>query len=292
MLPIKKPYIDSRNRTTDSENSSNFKIELDRTIQLPDNTVFFVTDICIPHVFQLIEQGQNDRLYYRYAAPSKANNGVTTTFYNIITLAHGGYSGTYTINGTTQSGGAYLASQIQTAMNEYVDTDAVISFTSSWDPTQYSVNVECVGHNTSFKFLTEDEIIFAAVWWNGQFDPSNTQSANDVLKIDTPLPQTQSFVSDFIQLQPINNVYMTSPNLGSFDTIASFSNNVIKKVPITQPYGYMVVDQTGTNNDFLDCSRQTLRTMEFNLKDSRGRFVNTHGMNVSFSIVFNKFNMN
>jgi len=85
---------------------------------------------------------------------------------------------------------------------------------------------------------------------------------------------------------------MTSPNLGSFDTIASFSNNVIKKVPITQPYGYMVVDQTGTNNDFLDCSRQTLRTMEFHLKDSRGRFVNMHGMNVSFSIVFNKFNMN
>ena len=52
MLPIKKLYIDSRNRTADSVSSSNFKIELDRTIQLPDNTVFFVTDICIPHVFQ------------------------------------------------------------------------------------------------------------------------------------------------------------------------------------------------------------------------------------------------
>ena len=81
-------------------------------------------------------------------------------------------------------------------------------------------------------------------------DPSNTKSANDILKIDTPLFQSNSFVSDFIQLQPINNVYITSPNLWSFDTIASFSNNVIKKVPITVPYGYMVVDQSGTNNDF------------------------------------------
>ena len=39
MLPIKKIYIDSRNRTADSVSASCLKIELDRTIQLPDNTV-------------------------------------------------------------------------------------------------------------------------------------------------------------------------------------------------------------------------------------------------------------
>ena len=54
----------------------------------------------------------------------------------------------------------------------------------------------------------------------------------------------------------------------------------------------MVIDQSGTVNYFLDCSKQTLRAIEFHLKDSRGRFVNIHGLNVSFSIVFNKFNMN
>ena len=41
MLPIKKNYIDSRNRSADSVSASCFKIELDRTVQLPDNTVFF-----------------------------------------------------------------------------------------------------------------------------------------------------------------------------------------------------------------------------------------------------------
>ena len=62
MLPITKIYIDSRKRTADSIDASNFKIQLPYTIETPDNTVFFVTDVCIPHVYQLIETGVNDRL--------------------------------------------------------------------------------------------------------------------------------------------------------------------------------------------------------------------------------------
>jgi hypothetical protein len=61
MLPIKKIYIDSRNRTKDSIDASNFKIQLPYTIEIPDNTVFFITDICIPHVYQLIEADVNNR---------------------------------------------------------------------------------------------------------------------------------------------------------------------------------------------------------------------------------------
>ena len=62
MLPIKQIYIDSRNRTADSIDASNFSIHLPYTIEIPDNTVFFVTNVCIPHVYQLIETGVNDIL--------------------------------------------------------------------------------------------------------------------------------------------------------------------------------------------------------------------------------------
>ena len=41
MLPLDKLYIDSRDRTVDSVSSSNFKIALPYTIQMPDNTVFY-----------------------------------------------------------------------------------------------------------------------------------------------------------------------------------------------------------------------------------------------------------
>jgi hypothetical protein len=69
MLPLKKIYIDSRDRTVDSKSASNFKIELPNTVQMPDNTVFFVTDVCVPHVWKTIEEGFNDRLYLRYNTP-------------------------------------------------------------------------------------------------------------------------------------------------------------------------------------------------------------------------------
>ena len=40
-LPIRKIYIDSRRCTPDSVSSSNFKVQVPRTMQMPDNTVFF-----------------------------------------------------------------------------------------------------------------------------------------------------------------------------------------------------------------------------------------------------------
>ena len=57
MLPLKKIYIDSRDRTVDSKSASNFKIELPNTVQMPENTVFYVTDVRIPRVWKTIDEG-------------------------------------------------------------------------------------------------------------------------------------------------------------------------------------------------------------------------------------------
>ena len=80
MLPTKKIYIDSRHRTANSVSGSNFKYELPNSLQFPDNCVFFVTDICIPHVFRLIEADVNDRLYYTYSCTIGTNTGVRYVF--------------------------------------------------------------------------------------------------------------------------------------------------------------------------------------------------------------------
>ena len=44
----------------------------------------------------------------------------------------------------------------------------------------------------------------------------------------------QSYSSEFLNLNWINNIYISSPNLGSFDTIfaGNGATNVIKKVPV------------------------------------------------------------
>ena len=48
MLPIKKIYIDSRQKTVDSASDSDFSIDLPTTYLMPDDTGFYVEDVCLP----------------------------------------------------------------------------------------------------------------------------------------------------------------------------------------------------------------------------------------------------
>ena len=78
-------------------------------------------------------------------------------------------------------------------------------------------------------------------------------------------------MSEVIDLQPIRNIYLSSPNLGNYNTIgARGESDIIKKTPITSDYNYMIFNNVLQGNDFLDCSRQTLRTLEFRLSDVSG----------------------
>ena len=69
MLPLKNIYIDSCDRTADSKSAFNFSIELPNTVQMPDNTVFFVSDVCVPHVWKTAKEGFNDNLFLSYIGP-------------------------------------------------------------------------------------------------------------------------------------------------------------------------------------------------------------------------------
>ena len=82
-LPIKKLYIDTRYRTADSVSTSNFKVELPITLYMPNNSVFYVADVCIEHSWYAVETGINDRLYIL----------VDTTTYTTIQLTPKNYTG-------------------------------------------------------------------------------------------------------------------------------------------------------------------------------------------------------
>ena len=86
--------------------------------------------------------------------------------------------------------------------------------------------------------------------WNGcqGYSGGEPGSINDNISNFTKL--RPSNICNFLNLQMVNNVYIASPNLGSFDTVSSFSHNIIKKVPVTANYGYMIYDPYMTTNDF------------------------------------------
>jgi hypothetical protein len=59
----------------------------------------------------------------------------------------------------------------------------------------------------------------------------------------------------------------------------------MKEIPVNANKGEYIFDQVLASNDFADCSKQTLRAIKFDLKDSRGNHIPFHRSNLSFSII-------
>ena len=64
MLPIEKLFIDSKFRTADSRSTSSFTIDLKESLTMPDDALFFVDDVVIPHSWYLINSN-NSKVYLR-----------------------------------------------------------------------------------------------------------------------------------------------------------------------------------------------------------------------------------
>ena len=75
------------------------------------------------------------------------------------------------------------------------------------------------------------------------------------------------------------------------DVYGLFESNIIKKIPITSDFGYLIVDSFTSTHDWLDCSGLTINNIEFILRDVKGNTIPLHGSHVSFSIVFSKLQL-
>ena len=276
-LPIKKIYVDTRYRTPDSISTSNFKIELPYSVVLPNNSSFQLTDICIEHSWLTVEEGINDILYIRALSYVGAQERI---FDRTVVLPGQNYTG------------STLATAIQSSLNTQLEQGLPV-FTAVYNANQNIITI----NNTQtffFQILTDPELAtrLSNTWVGPPYDPTNPRSANDLLRNyagTSPVygKDNGPFVSGFLDLQPIRNIFIASPNLGSFNTLGSKGEaNIICKVPVNADFGYLVIANIIAPHDFLNCSKQTLRTIEFHLKDVKGNYIPLHGGHCSFSIVF------
>jgi hypothetical protein len=284
LLPVKKIYVDSKFRTPDSESGSNFKFNLPFSITLPRECIFMMDDICIPHSWFSVEPGFNDSLYMWFDFGS----GVSDS--HIFTIPQGNYNP------------AIFAAALQLILNTAFLGAGFPLFTVSLDAAMgnLSITFSLPAHpNTKIRILTDDEL---STRFNNKFDArydiQNPASINDILgnygtstvqisTDHTTLEGNTTYTSGFLTFSPIDTLYISSPNLGTFTTLSpTGSQNVIKKIPVAADYGYMIIDRITSAHDYLECGNQTLRSLEFNLRDGRGNNVPLHGRNISFSIVF------
>ena len=78
--------------------------------------------------------------------------------------------------------------------------------------------------------------------------------------------------------------------MANFDSINSqgYPSNIIKKIPLTADYGYLIVDNLMTLNDYLSCSNRTFSQLDFKFTNTEGLELPIYGMNISFTIIFVK----
>ena len=132
MLKIKKIYVDSKYKTTDSISTSEFSIQLPETIYMPDNSVFYISDVCIPHSWYTIEENVNNKFFLQIEY-----NNFTVDI--ILTLDSKNYTG------------GDLAVELLTQLNKIVDYTNKFTFT--YDSSRHQIFIMCdLGYR--FKVLT------------------------------------------------------------------------------------------------------------------------------------------
>ena len=294
MDKVKKVYIDSRYKSNDSVSNSDFKFELKEALDLPDNTVCYIDDVCIPHTWRTIET-HNNRLYIILRTGVVDFDGTTTYnwFPYVLTLPVGNY------NGLT------LASSIQNLLNaneinftfEVVynaatgtiiieeKSEGIHSGNSFEVPSDFGIAQWGLGPDSDYHWRNVDETLVYP-------DVDNLQSINGVLRNTHFRPvqlshMLRTYESNFLDLLSIHNIYMHCPNLGHFNSIGvRGENSIIKKIPVSSGFGYLIIDSVVAPHDKMDVSRQSIKTIHITVKDVSGNVIDLHGANCSLSMVF------
>ena len=281
-LPIKKIYIDTQFKSPGSISNSNFKIDLPFTVSFPENSIFYIDDVSIPHSWYVIEADVNDKLYI-YVSPDPPDEDFDGVAYRIVTLAPGNYDGTD------------LATEIENKTNTSIGNSQYPNLIdATFNPKQNNITISITEAAWKMKILTPTDIStnLLGTWSGSTINTLNPADINEILgNLGTNSPSydiLNPYISNSLNLQTIRNIYIHS-SLGNYGTIGPRGETtIIKKVSVSANKGEMIFDNVVTAFDFGDCSKQSLRTVIFEIKDSRGNYVNFHGSHLSFSIIFSR----
>ena len=109
---------------------------------------------------------------------------------------------------------------------------------------------------------------------------------NEILRQSSPIEPESTFETGFIDLLNVHNIYIHCGNIGNYNCIGVRGDNPIKKVPVSSSFGYLILDSVVAPHDKIDVSRQSIKSMNFTLKNVHGNVINLHGAHISLSLIF------
>ena len=290
MLPVKKIYVDSKGRTVDSKSTTNFAIDMAESISMPEDAVFVVADILIPHTWYFLSPNDNRKLYLAIYVDDMKDFVPNRTLTS-VEIPPGNYDGTALASAIDNA----LKGPLGSALGQWI-------YTVTYDPLSEKITItpdkfatgkvpDGLGFiRNGFQLLSTVEINNTADLL-AHYGKQETSKMNTVLgntANPTPLISNASpYVSLRVDFMPKKYIFLKSPNLGSFMTLGTFGERtVIKKVPVTAGQGQLIVDDNRSAMDVLDCSKQSFKRLEFQLTDETGEELDLHHHDVSFSLIF------
>ena len=275
-LTYKKIFIDSKYRTEQSTSSSDFSIELNENLELPDDTSLYVTDISIPAVWKTTEVGFYECMYVMVFNGDTLVNNFRHYLGNKIYFAE------------------QLCFDIVEGMNNNTtDLSAGGIFVYSYSSATRTIEIKVKdGLPYTIKIPTDTELgnYVNGVWDTGQsnYDNRKPVSINNLLSNFVPTNPIATWTSSYLNLVPFRYVFITSNALSDYHYSApnSYSSSIIKKVLCTEQLGGIINDnQAPHHEDFINVGGRNLKRLDFKITDESGTVMNLYDILVQFALL-------
>ena len=275
-LTYKKIFIDSKYRTEQSTSSSDFSIELNENLELPDDTSLYVTDISIPAVWKTTEVGFYEYMYVMVFNGDTLVKNFRHYLGNKIYFAE---QLCFDINGGMN--------------NNTTDLSAGGIFVYSYSSATRTIEIKVKdGLPYTIKIPTDTELgnYVNGVWDTGQSNWDNRKpvSINNLLSNFVPTNPIATWTSSYLNLVPFRYVFITSNALSDYHYSApnSYSSSIIKKVLCTEQLGGIINDnQAPHHEDFINVGGRNLKRLDFKITDESGTVMNLYDIPVQFALL-------
>ena len=276
-LVYKKIFIDSKYRLPSSKSSSDFSIELNENVELPEGTRLHVVDISLPTSFKTTEVG-----FYEYMYVMIFDNNDTFVKNFRIYLGNKIYFS------------EQLCFDIHAGLNTNTeDLNAGGIFNYAYSSATRTVDFSIKdGLNYKVKIPTDEELAnYVNNTWDtvsANYDSNNPLSINYLLSNYIASFPLTVWTSSYLNLVPFRYLFISSSALSDYRYSApnTYSSNIIKKVLITQQLGGIVSDAgSSLSEDYLDVSNRNLKKLDFKITDERGVVMNLYNINVQFALL-------
>ena len=278
-LAVRKIFIDSRFLALG--NSSSFDYELPEVLELPKDTVAFVTEFTTVASWDTVSASRNNQLYV-------VENVGSVYHARTVTLPSGAYDSEtlrVVVENALNGAGKFVTGNYNVQRSSSAGTVNTASLGAAF--RYFTITISGGG---SCSFVTDPWLKKQVPTWisyGGEaYDPLNLKSTNELFQFPTEV-FSSNHTSSFIDLRSTHTLFVHSPSFGNYSCMAPRGvRTAIAKIPCDVAYGGVLhYEHSGSSYDYIDVGSTTLKMLTFELKDARGNLVDLRGGHWSMTLV-------